>query len=278
MGVRLRYLGYDVALPDGQFEIGRGPGCRLCLNDPIVSRRHALVVVKGGVATIEDLGSRNGVLVNKVRIEGRRVLVHGDSIVIGGQELFYFSDPSGDPLLPGERPSQAPLRLDTPPKDAGNFVVTTVGQSVVDAEQRVEAFTKVGQVALNALIRGRADEAERVLERPLAEILSSARCGLEVDPPLVHFAARYAARLAEATAKGYWVDYVFDLYTIRGEAIAPEVINALSTIAGRVGPIDTITVKVYLSLRAKAVAKDPSLAPAHAEIEKLAAKLGVRAS
>jgi pSer/pThr/pTyr-binding forkhead associated (FHA) protein len=271
--VRLRYLGYDVTMPDGEFVLGRGPGCRLCLNDPIVSRRHAIVIVKDGAGTIEDLGSRNGVIVNKVRIEGRHALVHGDTIVIGGQELVFYVDRTGKSPPPPERPELAPLRIDAPPRGANPFVVTTVGQSVIAVGQRLEAFSKIGQVALDALGRGRADEAERILERPLAEILSTSRCGLEVDTTLVELAARYAARLAEATRKGYWVDYIFDLYTIRAEALPLEIIGALRELSGRVGEIDKTTIKIYVAVRAKAVAQRSSLAAAHAEIESLAQKL-----
>ncbi len=280
MGARIRYLGYDVSMPDGEFVIGRGPGCRLCLNDPIVSRRHAIVRVAAGVVTIEDLGSRNGVIVNKQRIEGRRVLVDGDAIVIGGQELTFHQDQPGTSAAPpssGQRPARAP-RLDAPPEGYGSGVTTTVGQSVVASEQRLEAFAKIGQVANGALLRGSAAEAERVLERPLAEVLSTSRCGLDVEPPLVHFAAQQAARLAEATRKAYWIDYIFDLYSISGYALPSEVIDTLSSLAGAVGPVDTTTIKLYLAVRAKAVARDPVAATVHRRIEELARQLGVRTS
>ncbi len=42
------------------FSIGRDPACEICLDDDMVSRRHARVWVDRGVWQVEDLGSRNG--------------------------------------------------------------------------------------------------------------------------------------------------------------------------------------------------------------------------
>ncbi len=42
------------------FTIGRDPGCDICFDDDMVSRRHARVWVDRGVWQVEDLGSRNG--------------------------------------------------------------------------------------------------------------------------------------------------------------------------------------------------------------------------
>ena len=45
MRFRLRYLHHDLELSEGQFAVGRSAGCQLSLDDPLVSRRHALLVV-----------------------------------------------------------------------------------------------------------------------------------------------------------------------------------------------------------------------------------------
>lgn len=53
----------------GSFSIGRMPGNDLLLDDPEVSRRHALIHAQSGSAHwLVDLGSRNGVFVNGHRI------------------------------------------------------------------------------------------------------------------------------------------------------------------------------------------------------------------
>src|SRR5580704_12653733 len=84
---RLRYLQHDLELSEGQFAVGRNATCQLSLDDPLVSRRHALLTVTDDGVTIEDLQSRNGVLVNGKRIEGRVDIQVGDRILIGAQEL-----------------------------------------------------------------------------------------------------------------------------------------------------------------------------------------------
>ncbi len=68
--------------------IGRGFAATLQLEDPGVSRRHALVVQRRGRTRILDDRSANGVYVN-----GRRVLEaelqHGDVIALGRVTLVY---------------------------------------------------------------------------------------------------------------------------------------------------------------------------------------------
>jgi FHA domain/Transcriptional regulatory protein, C terminal len=50
---------------------------------PTVSRRHARIVVAGGKATLEDLGSKNGTFLRGERISSPRPLADGDQIVLG---------------------------------------------------------------------------------------------------------------------------------------------------------------------------------------------------
>src|SRR5512140_2587846 len=105
MRFRLRYLQHDLELSEGQFAVGRNASCQLSLDDPLVSRRHAILYVSRDGVLVEDLGSRNGVLVNGQRIEGRVELRAGDKILIGGQELTLLharddGGPSGLPIGP----------------------------------------------------------------------------------------------------------------------------------------------------------------------------------
>lgn len=55
--------GRTVALGQGVLVVGRGAGCGLTLEDPDVSRRHAVVCVAEGRVTVADLGSSNGTTV-----------------------------------------------------------------------------------------------------------------------------------------------------------------------------------------------------------------------
>jgi DNA-binding winged helix-turn-helix (wHTH) protein len=70
-------------LGEGESLVGRDPGCALWLDVPGVSRRHARIVVKGGTATIEDLGSTNGTFVDDVPVTAEQGLLDGQKIDFG---------------------------------------------------------------------------------------------------------------------------------------------------------------------------------------------------
>jgi len=78
-------------LTTGRNVIGRGTEADIRLPDTGVSRKHVDVVLEGGTATVEDLGSTNGTLVNGRRVS-RQALVDGDVIRIGHSVLVYRQD------------------------------------------------------------------------------------------------------------------------------------------------------------------------------------------
>ena len=53
-------------------------------DDPFISGRHAELRISNGVLSVTDLGSRNGTF---VRVQGERVLKHGDYVFLGQQLL-----------------------------------------------------------------------------------------------------------------------------------------------------------------------------------------------
>jgi hypothetical protein len=78
-------------LTTGRNVIGRGTDADIRLPDTGVSRKHVDVVLDGGTAIAEDLGSTNGTLVNGRRIT-RQPLSDGDVIRIGHSVLVYRQD------------------------------------------------------------------------------------------------------------------------------------------------------------------------------------------
>jgi DNA-binding winged helix-turn-helix (wHTH) protein len=69
---------------DGETIVGRDEACGIRLDEVSVSRRHARLVLSGGVLTVEDLKSTNGTLVNGRKRSGAVQLSAGDSVRIGG--------------------------------------------------------------------------------------------------------------------------------------------------------------------------------------------------
>ncbi len=63
--------------------IGRHPECSVVIDHDGVSRRHVKVLRFQDHVTVEDLGSRNGTLVNGTKIAGSRRIGPGDVIAIG---------------------------------------------------------------------------------------------------------------------------------------------------------------------------------------------------
>src|SRR3982751_5063150 len=97
MRFRLRYQQHDLELNEGTFAVGRNASCQLSLDDPLVSRRHAIFEVGPHGVTVQDLGSRNGVIVNGHRIDSRVTIQVGDRILIGSQELTLLAGRDGNP-------------------------------------------------------------------------------------------------------------------------------------------------------------------------------------
>src|SRR3954451_13591998 len=70
-----------------QSVVGRDPTAAVHLSDDEVSRRHAIISLGEGEATIEDLGSVNGTHVNGGPIEGEARVRAGDQIQLGSTLL-----------------------------------------------------------------------------------------------------------------------------------------------------------------------------------------------
>lgn len=81
--------------------IGRHPAATVWIPDEGVSRRHAKIVKgESGEFTIEDLGSRNGTLVNGIAVK-KQPLSFGDKIAVGAGTIlvFTFADPLEEQML-----------------------------------------------------------------------------------------------------------------------------------------------------------------------------------
>ena len=79
--------------------IGRGTDCHISLADPLCSRVHATLTFTPDGWVIRDAESRNGTLVNGVRIVEEHNLAHGDLVVVGPLVFEVQFDP---PPIPGE--------------------------------------------------------------------------------------------------------------------------------------------------------------------------------
>jgi len=213
----LRYNAHDIELPLGEFVIGRATSCQLSLDDPLVSRNHATLMVTPDSVVLADLGSRNGVRVNSDRIEGKRSLSHGDQISIGSQDMTLLSrrELSADTLIQG--PSE-----------------------------RASTFGLLGILADKALAMGRGDEAEKLLFEQLDQLLVDAQRGVTVPTETLGRASDYSLKLAVATGNGRWVDYIFRLHAAVGRTCAGSVVDELYTVLRKVKSVNLTVLRDYL--------------------------------
>jgi hypothetical protein len=86
--------------------IGRSLAADVRLDDPTVSRRHALIVRHPDGVRLLDDRSLNGVFVNGARVDGR-TLADGDEIIVGRYRLSFMSVPANPDAGIVELPSRA---------------------------------------------------------------------------------------------------------------------------------------------------------------------------
>ena len=100
---------FIVTMPSsGELMIGRGPDAGLAVDDPLVSRAHALLLAVPDGLRLSDLGSRHGTLLNGERLVEPRLVGSGDVIGIGNAVLVVRrpARPTG-----GSRVTEQPLLI-----------------------------------------------------------------------------------------------------------------------------------------------------------------------
>ncbi|MBX9914690.1 MAG: FHA domain-containing protein [Pseudomonadaceae bacterium] len=73
----------------GSMTFGRSVKCELCFNDVELSRRHCEFFFKDGVLEVKDLGSANGVLLNRAKVSAA-TLQAGDQLQMGAVVLLVI--------------------------------------------------------------------------------------------------------------------------------------------------------------------------------------------
>jgi pSer/pThr/pTyr-binding forkhead associated (FHA) protein len=112
----------------GTMVVGRDPTCDISDADPLLSRRHVEFISSPKEVTVRDLGSRNGILINGVKI-AQSVLRAGDVVQVGHLQVRFIEDsaplatpldetalaPHAAPRNPSSRTGHWPsMRVDAP--------------------------------------------------------------------------------------------------------------------------------------------------------------------
>jgi len=86
-GLRLVGPGIPISLGIGAFIVGRAVGSDVRLDDRQVSRSHARITIDESGASVEDLQTVNGTLVNGKEVKARQQLQPGDTVQFGASEF-----------------------------------------------------------------------------------------------------------------------------------------------------------------------------------------------
>lgn len=251
MAYRLRYLHHNLELPPGEFLVGRSAECQLSLDDPLVSRKHAVFTVSEESVFVEDLDSRNGVLVDGEKIEGRRCITDGSRITIGSQEIIFLEGlrerkatmsalPAASITLRGEASFLSPS---SPPTSSPTTTPPLVLED--DTSRKKDTFKLLGGVAEKAISMGRAEDAERLLQTLMQQVIESARTQQSSDPMTIEQAGRFGAKLAAATGKSNWFDYVVELYSLENRVMPAAVVDEMHQAVRKVSSTNLPRLREY---------------------------------
>lgn len=234
---RLRFLLQEFDLVGPEIVIGRSPECHITIEDPLISRKHARVAIRGDEAYVADLGSRNGVRVNGRLIKDReQKLREGDRLRIGTQELVFSAQRTEQRTA---RPTGymrvchacgTPFPEGTPEcPHCGALVVAdedTVSGVMVDS-RRSWTFQLLGEVIERALTSGKSVDAERLMRRAAKEVDDQLATGERLDPNHISMIAQFGVRLSALSSASEWVAWVLTLHRRQGLMLGEEVIEQL---------------------------------------------------
>jgi len=239
--------GREIELGSGTLLMGRSSSCHIVVDDGLASRRHAKLDVASDGVVVEDCGSVNGVYVNARRIAGQLRIKDGDHVQIGRQDFILRSMLVSDtPQRERERTRERDRSLAVTRIDDSRGFPQMVNEN--EATFSGDTLDLLGGVAEKILALGRGEEAERILSAPLVSLLTELKSGRRAQSgsEVVDKAGRYAVKLADATAKGRWIDYVIDLYTVARRPMPAAVVDQLYVILRKTSSINLGALREYL--------------------------------
>jgi pSer/pThr/pTyr-binding forkhead associated (FHA) protein len=194
----------------GELVIGRDPTAHILLEDPLVSRFHARIVVGADRQIIvEDLQSANGIFVNGVRLSRpARLVADGDRILLGTTEISVFGMRDS---TTGESSPAVPPSSRSPASDLAEQLTGGSRRSTMTTG-RADPSDLVGQFAQRLMASGRMLEAVQTLSDHLQSLLRGAKAGLNVPPRILESATHHALQLHQWTGRASWLDFIFEIH------------------------------------------------------------------
>lgn len=214
----------------------------------MVSRRHAVLHVSPDGVRLEDLGSRNGVLVNGIRMFESVPLHHGDKILIGNTEIYLVEasrrrreDVATRPLNVAafsSNPSPGPMPRSSPrPSD--------------DWESETTSRGSVYEVLVSAAERALRQQDLREGEAAVRNLLLSVRAALlrrqPPDDSTMSAVAGFALHMADLSGDPSWLDRLFDVL-VTGRRVPDDIaVERLARLIPRLGLGGGEAVRAYVA-------------------------------
>jgi len=241
---RLRFLLQEFDLPRGITLIGRSSDCQVTIEDPLVSRQHARILIDGDEATLEDLGSRNGVKLNGVAIKGKAGLKDGDRLRIGTQELVFCrveQAAQASAKTTGFLRHCATCRLPYPKEMVAcpNCGATeqmdeeTLSGQFGASSQGSWSVQLLIEVLDKALSLGRVADAERILRRATAQIEERVLQGDKVDPKQLQQLSVSAAKMSLDANDPMWGSWIAQIHRRMSTVPAAPVVESLAGLVAK---------------------------------------------
>jgi hypothetical protein len=282
---RLRFLLQEFDLPRGITLIGRSLDCHVTIEDPLVSRQHARVVIEDDRARVEDLESRNGVKVNGVPIKEPTSLKDGDRLRIGTQDLVFCRvDPVGaaHAKTTGVLRLCANCRLPYPREmlQCPNCAATeqtdeeTLSGAHGGEKQTAWSLQLLTEALEKALTLGRDQDAERIIRRATAQMDELIAAGALLANEQIEGLTRAAARASIASREATWAVWVPNVYRRLDRVPSPAMIDTIVALADAFASEMSEPVALLGEfLRANVRAATPADADGLARIERLSRRL-----
>ncbi len=270
--------GNELALSRGELLLGRSRSCQVIVEDMLVSRHHARLLVSKVALFVEDLGSTNGVIVNEVPISGPTPLHDGDRIIVGTQELVVRAVDDGIETLepPSPRVSQPTPKAQpsvqlaavvtrqqpTQPEVPAQVTVPMVrapepsvypseGGATTQRTEKADGLLTMARMADRMIAMGRHDAAARLLGDHLKGVLAKAKQGRVVPRDVLDTVGVYGLKLSEVTHDATWANLAIELHSMARRPLPERAVGILELLLLRLPELDR-----QLLLRFKAALRD----------------------
>ncbi len=176
-------------LRDGTWFIGRGAGCRIRLDFPDVSDRHAFLSVRGNHVEIKDLNSANGTFVNGEEISDV-VVLDGGKVVQIGSSMLRVSDENEDVPVEAPAPEPEPVSASAVPAEE-ELTATEPADPLRELRRNVQEQIQkellkrmdMKRLTLQGVDRdGLEDTARQKIRQIIDEVIANGRLPDGIDP------------------------------------------------------------------------------------------------